>query len=110
MIGGWRGPTGPVAHRVEAGVRYHYDRIDRLHTEDGFLMRGGNLVPTGDAPTIDRPSTSRAWAHALALHLIDAATWGRLTLTPGVRVELIDTRGARSAGGHRGRRGARSGW
>ena len=45
VIGGWQGQSGAVAHRVEAGIRYHYDRIDRLHTEEGFLMRGGNLVP-----------------------------------------------------------------
>ena len=46
IVGGWQGRSGPVQHRVEAGVRYHYDRIDRLHTEDGFLMQGGQLVRT----------------------------------------------------------------
>ena len=54
VIGGWQGQTGAVAHRVEAGVRYHYDRIDRLHTEEGFLMRDGNLVPVG-APSPATP-------------------------------------------------------
>ena len=55
-------------------------------------MRDGNLVPTGEATITDRDHDSRrAWANALALHLTDAATWGRLTLTPGVRVELIET-------------------
>ena len=89
VIAGWRGSSGPVTHRVEAGARYHYDRIDRLHTEDGFRMEAGNLVPTGDA-TITNVN-QRAWANALALYLIDAATWSRLTVTPGVRVELIHT-------------------
>jgi Fe(3+) dicitrate transport protein len=90
VVGGWQGQSGPIAHRVEAGVRYHYDRIDRLHTEDGFLMRDGNLVPNG-RPTITT-ANGRAWTNALALHLTDAASWGPLTLTPGVRVELIETR------------------
>ncbi len=89
VVGGWQGRSGPVEHRVEAGVRAHYDRIDRLHTEDGFLMRGGQLVPNGE-PTITT-ANARAWVHALALHLTDAATWGPVTVTPGARLELIDT-------------------
>ena len=89
VVGGWQGRSGPVEHRVEAGVRAHYDRIDRLHTEDGFLVRGGQLVSNGE-PTITT-ANARAWVHALALHLTDAATWGPVTVTPGARLELIDT-------------------
>ena len=89
VIGGWEGQSGVVAHRVEAGVRFHYDRIDKLHTEDGFLMRGGNLV-SNMQPTITT-ANGRAWANALAMHLTDAVTWGPVTVTPGVRVELIQT-------------------
>ena len=58
VIGGWQGQTGAVTHRVEAGIRYHYDRIDRLHTEDGFLMRDGNLVPIGRGRPDRRPPTA----------------------------------------------------
>jgi Fe(3+) dicitrate transport protein len=86
---GWRGATGPVTHRLELGGRVHYDRIDRLHEEDGFLMRGGALVAAG-TPTVTT-ANARAWTHAVALHVADAATWGPLTLTPGVRVELVST-------------------
>jgi Fe(3+) dicitrate transport protein len=89
VVGGWQGRSGPVEHRVEAGARYHYDRIDRLHTEDGFLMRSGQLVPNGE-PTITT-ANARAWVHALALHVTDAATWGPVTVMPGARMELIDT-------------------
>ena len=53
---------------MEAGVRYHYDRIDRLHTEDGFLMIGGNLMPIGAAHRTITTANGRAWANALALH------------------------------------------
>jgi Fe(3+) dicitrate transport protein len=70
-------------------VRLHHDRIDFLHTEDGYKMLDGNLIPTGEA-TITT-ANRRNWANALALHLTDAATWGRLTVTPGLRLELIET-------------------
>jgi Fe(3+) dicitrate transport protein len=85
----WQGATGPVAHRLEAGVRYHYDRIDRLHTESGFQMRGGVLVPD-DGPTLTT-ANGRDWVHALAFHLVDAATAGPITLTPGLRLELVES-------------------
>lgn len=82
--------TGPVAHALEAGVRFHYDEIKRLHTEQGFWMQGGTLVSANE-PEI---TTTRNFArtHALALHLSDAMTWKRLTVTPGVRAEFIESR------------------
>jgi Fe(3+) dicitrate transport protein len=89
VIGGWQGDTGPLSHRAEAGVRLHYDRIDRLHTEDGFRMLDGNLVRTLN-PTITT-ANGRNWVRALAFHASGASTWGPLTLTPGLRVELIDS-------------------
>ncbi len=79
--------TGPIEHRLEAGVRFHYDSIAREHTEDGFLMSNGTLVPAGEATIV----TARNFdsTHALALHATDALTWKKLTVTPGARVELI---------------------
>ena len=78
---------GWFAHRLAAGVRLHHDEIRRLHTESGFLMTGGQLVPDGEA-TLTTARNSDATT-ALALHAIDALSIGKLTLTPGVRVELM---------------------
>jgi Fe(3+) dicitrate transport protein len=89
VVGSWQGDTGPVTHRVEAGVRLHYDRIDRLHTEDGFRMVDGNLV-SANLPTITT-ANSRSWVRALAFHVTGASTWGPVTLTPGLRIEHIDS-------------------
>jgi len=89
-VASWAGSSGPIAHRVEAGARYHYDRVDRLQTEDAFRMVGGELQPDRRITTLTT-ANARAWAHALALHLSDAATVGPLTLTPGIRVERITT-------------------
>ncbi len=83
----WRPRTGAVVHQVEHGVRVHHDRIDRAQSESGFLMTGGRFVPDGLAPTTTDDNT--AATTALALHALDAMTWGVLTLTPGVRLEVI---------------------
>lgn len=83
----WSTTTGPLSHNLEAGVRYHYDSIDRLHTEDGFRMVGGALVPEGE-PTATTANNKDS-TYALALHATDAISWGPLVVTPGVRLEII---------------------
>lgn len=81
--------TGPLEHAFEARARYHYDSIARLHTEDAFLMRGGRVQLAGE-PTAVLVKNLEA-THAVALSVEDAIRWRRLTVTPGVRVELINS-------------------
>jgi Fe(3+) dicitrate transport protein len=86
--------TGPVHHELEAGARYHYDEANRRHTTESYVMRGsasglGSLEPTGLAPALT--TSNQGSAHALALHLVDEASLGRLTVTPGLRLELVAT-------------------
>ena len=82
--------TGPISHAIEAGARLHYDELHRDHSEQGYLMQAGQLVPSGDAVVVTTRNFARTYA--LALHVSDALTWKRLTLTPGVRAELIASR------------------
>jgi len=78
---------GPIEQRVEFGARLHYDEIKRRHSQDGFQMVNGVLIPDGTPTQIVVANTDSTYA--LALHAIDALTWRSLTFTPGVRVELI---------------------
>lgn len=82
--------TGPLEHRFETGVRFHYDHIKRLHTESAFLMQNGEVVPAGE-PVVTTSDNFDS-THAIAIHLTDAMSWDRLTVTPGARVELISSR------------------
>jgi Fe(3+) dicitrate transport protein len=79
--------TGPLAHRIEYGMRFHNDSIERRHSEDGFIVTGGNLMPEGTATTVT--AFNEASTNAFSLHAIDAVTWRKLTVTPGVRFELM---------------------
>lgn len=79
--------TGPVTHAFTYGVRAHYDEIVRKHTQDGFRVIGGQLVPDGRVTELT--ADNKASTHALALHVTDAATLGPLTVTPGLRIEAI---------------------
>jgi Fe(3+) dicitrate transport protein len=78
-----------LEHRIEIGARLHYDRIDRLHSEDGFVVRGGQLVSDGKKTLVN--ADERVWTLAGAFWAADAVTFKRLTLTPGVRAEIIDS-------------------
>ena len=79
--------TGFLKHHVTYGVRAHYDEIVRLHTQDGFLVRGRELTPEGG--TTEVTADNKASTHALAMWVGDAMTAGPVTVTPGVRVEAI---------------------
>lgn len=79
--------TGPLRHAVELSARYHYDSIRRRHTEDSFAMRSGHLESTGKPtePTVDNFDQT----HAGSFYLNDAISIGPVTVTPGIRVEVI---------------------
>ena len=83
----WEGKSGPLAHRLEYGLRLHQDRIERRHSEDAYRVVRGELVPEGSATVVT--AFNEASTEVLALHAADAVTWGPLTLTPGVRFEVM---------------------
>ena len=81
--------TLDVDHHLEAGVRYHWDREDRFQHEDAYTMTAGQMaLATRGAPgsQSNRVSEASAWA----FYLEDRIDLGRLTLTPGFRLETID--------------------
>lgn len=79
--------TGSLKHALEVQGRYHFDSADRTHSEDAFLMRSGQLV-SANRPT-EIILSNREATHAVALHANDAIGIGPVTVTPGVRIEII---------------------
>ncbi len=77
-------------HETEVGVRYHVDQAERYQWQDEVSVdNGGNVTgiaygAKGGAG--DRTQTARA----IAAYVQDDMTWGRFSLTPGLRVEYID--------------------
>ena len=80
---------GEVTHDVKVGLRLHNDSIIRNHTEDPYLMEGAVLVPEGGA-TVETTQNEGATT-ALAAHLMYSVEAFGLTLSPGVRTELIES-------------------
>jgi Fe(3+) dicitrate transport protein len=85
----FRFETGRVEHRFEIGARLHHDRVEREHVEEGFLMQDRTLVPDGRPE--DVVTRNSASAIALATHLVYQLRMFGLTLSPGLRSELVFT-------------------
>ncbi len=94
-----RSKTGPFKHKAEVGLRYHQDSIVRLHTADRYLMQSRQLVSAGAPTTTVTDNTGSA--DALAMHVMDDMTVGRLVITAGARVETIHSRFSDRANGIR---------
>ncbi len=80
--------TGPLSHAIQAGVRLHYDSIERRHSEDEFLMTNGELVARRQRAPSSRPPTSKRPTRSPCTRST-RSRWGNLTLTPGARLSLI---------------------
>ncbi len=85
--------TAPFRHQLRGGARLHHDSVDRHHTEDAYAMTGASETRAGtlERATPESYTTLQAHTEALALsaYLAWAVSWETLTLTPGVRTELI---------------------
>ncbi len=97
-----KGATGPLVHRLDLGLRFHYDRIERRHTEDAFNVMGGNVVPVG-GPTL-LTTLNEAETFAFAAYVSDDIQWAGLSLTPGLRLEAIHSEFEDHLAGTDGRR------
>ncbi|MCI0633960.1 MAG: TonB-dependent receptor, partial [Actinobacteria bacterium] len=90
LNGSWTVPAlGPFEQTARFGIRVHYDSIDRVHTEDSFLMRSGRLVSTGEPRSIT--TENAASAIAAAGYVSDEIAFYRLLVAPGIRFEHILT-------------------
>lgn len=85
----WDGQTGAVGHNLEVGLRAHYDSIERHHQEVGYAMTSGRLVADGIAR--DPLTINEGTAFAFSGYLVWGLEFHGLTLSPGIRGEVIHT-------------------
>lgn len=84
----WHWYGSETFHDLEIGMRYHRDSEDRFQWVDLFTLTDGNLIlneagiPGSDA---NRISMAAAWA-GFGIYRFK---YGNLTLTPGIRHEII---------------------
>ncbi len=82
--------TGDAAHKLEAGFRFHSDRIRRFQWHDLFQQDSeGNFAPPVRSP-LGSDGNRRQATEAIALYVEDKISIGRWTFQPGIRFETLD--------------------
>jgi Fe(3+) dicitrate transport protein len=88
IIGSSFGLAG-MKNKLEVGIRYHYDEMDRFQWVDGYRIENGTMIRS----SIGTPGTESnriESANALALFIQDKIQVNeKLTITPGLRYENI---------------------
>ncbi|MCG8424731.1 MAG: TonB-dependent receptor [Proteobacteria bacterium] len=76
-------------HAISVGLRYHTDTAERDHTEENYLMTDRELVRADTATAVTRDATGTA--RALSAYVKDKIRIGLVTVTAGLRGELVET-------------------
>jgi Fe(3+) dicitrate transport protein len=89
VVAHWRPTWRWLEQDIELGARVHHDEIVRNHSEDGYLVVSGTLVPEGTDTVIT--TRNRGAAVAGAFHLLDTVRIKWFSIMPGARLEVIGT-------------------
>lgn len=85
----WFSSTGPVEHALDAGVRVHFDRIERDHKERTLRIGEGGVAEVDVAQGVRDTLQNEGRSLAVAMHVTHKLDVRGLTLRPGVRAEFI---------------------
>jgi len=81
--------TGPLSHALRIGLRYHEDEEDRLQRLETYSQINGSLV-LDDFGLLGNAGNRVEEAEALAAWIYDTIEIGRLSVSPGVRIEDME--------------------
>ncbi len=85
----WSAELGASTHNFSAGVRRHFDHSERLQRNSTYTQIDGELV-LDDLGLLGNAGNREQDADVWAFWLRDEIDLGRLTLSPGLRYEIID--------------------
>ncbi|WP_374764297.1 TonB-dependent receptor family protein [Yunchengibacter salinarum] len=85
----YRFVTGEASHTLTTSLRYHADEEDRVQNRENFRMVNGTMVRTSVDPAGSH-ANRLAEGEALSAYVQDKIEMGRLTVTPGLRLEVIE--------------------
>ncbi len=85
---GYRFLTGEISHKLDLGIRFHKDELDRFQWVDKYKMENGVMELT-DAGTHGTESNRIETGKALATYLQYKVKYGNWTFIPGLRNENI---------------------
>ena len=90
LVGDWDFETADLEHEVHFGGRVHYDEIRRFQRDDRIVQDAEGAVTEVVRGVPGSGGNRFQESTAIALWVEDRVTFGRLSLTPGIRYETID--------------------
>lgn len=81
---------GEVSHEITAGVRVHGDQIDRFQQDEVFTQEANGTISDRQLEPEGAAGDRIQETVAVAVNVDDRIRMGRLTLTPGIRLERLD--------------------
>ncbi|MCX7887771.1 MAG: TonB-dependent receptor plug domain-containing protein, partial [Verrucomicrobiae bacterium] len=87
----WRFRTGELPHEALAGFRYHTDVSRRLDWRDDYYQTSSGTITNVQRQVggVGAADNRRDQTDAIAFFVQDSMSFGRLTVTPGVRFEHL---------------------
>ena len=80
---------GATKHKIDVGVRYHFDQIRRKQWNEEFTQDAAGAITAVTVGARGTAGNRVQKTNALALNVQDAVKWKKFTFTPGVRFEYI---------------------
>lgn len=81
--------TGEIEHELRFGIRLHRDYVERFQHDDLFVQDTNGAIISSTPGIPGSQDNRREESLALAGYVQDEIKLGKLTLTPGIRVEQI---------------------
>ena len=80
---------GETDHKIDVGVRYHYDQIRRLQNKDTYTQDANGFITSHTSTMYGEEGNKLQYTHATSLNVSDQIKFKKLTFTPGIRAEHI---------------------
>jgi Fe(3+) dicitrate transport protein len=82
---------GETKHKIEVGLRHHYDQIRREQTDETFTQDANGSITGVSLGALGAAGNRLQETYATTLNVSDAIKWKKFTFTPGVRTEYLRT-------------------
>ena len=80
---------GETDHKIDIGVRYHYDQIRRLQNSQQFSQDASGFITGRTETAYGVDGNKLQQTTAVAVNMSDQIKFKKLTFTPGIRVEHL---------------------
>ncbi len=83
---------GETKHKLDIGVRVHYDQIRRLQNSTSYKQDANGNVTSASTTNLGDDGNKLQSTYATTINASDAIQNGKFTFTPGVRLEYINSK------------------